>query len=595
MKQRSMFKTIMLSIKDIFSIMPFITLLNLTFRLLTALISVIMVMITARLFDTAAVNGKGEMLLFLVVILIICYGLNIMLEKLTYRINNIESVPKFEAFHHRLSQFTVSLSLEAAETPKIGAMFWLAKDAVYQDRMGDLFRYVFEIIPSTFQIVGISVVLSRYSPLLVLLALLSILPSVIVRIIFGKKGYELHRSHTKESRLSGYLWGLLTSKDSIKELRCMGSVDYIKGKYYNVHRKVYDENKSYTLKSNFFIFLCDFSKVFFYSLSIGLSVYLVDISIITIGAFAACLNAFITMQDTSESLLSNVAEIKNACNYANNYYDFFDYKAETDTTSKKDVSLVNEIKVKGLSFKYPSADKNAIDGVDITIHKGEKIVVVGNNGSGKTTLSKLLMGLYKPTDGEITLDGATVKILGDKYYECFTLAAQNFGRYSISLRDNISLGRISQRLDDKRLIKACESVGIADDVATLGGLETELGVEFGGKELSGGQWQRIALARAIFRDADILILDEPTAALDPIIEYDVLTQFLEMARDKTAIIMSHRIGICRAVDRVLVMGDGKVIEDGNHEELLARGGAYTKMWGSSAKWYMNNNEENFSI
>ena len=191
--KRSMAKTIWLSIRDTFSAMPVITTVTFIFQLISAAISVALVSFTARLIDTAGEAGSDELenLLLICAVIVGCYLVNLILEKISYRINQIDAVPKFEVFHHRLSAFTVSLSLEASEVPEISNMFWRAKDAVYQDRMGNVFRGVFDIIPNAFRIVGTAVVLCKYHPLLVLLALLSIIPSFIIRLIYGQKGYEL--------------------------------------------------------------------------------------------------------------------------------------------------------------------------------------------------------------------------------------------------------------------------------------------------------------------------------------------------------------------------------------------------------------------
>lgn len=583
---RSMIKTIWLATKDIFSAMPGITILTIVLQLLSASVSIATVSLNASLIDSAGNVTDSSTLLKIVLVLIIGYGVSILFEKLSYKINNIDAVPKFEVFHHKLSKFTVSLSLEAAETPEISTMFWRAKDAIYQDRMGNLFRKVFEIIPGTFRLVGISAVLFSYHPMLVILALVSIIPSIAIRLIYGKMGYELHCKQTVSNRLADYLWGLLTNKDSIKELRTMCSSEYVTNKYFEVQRKVYDENTRFSLKSDFRAFLCDFIKVFFYALSIAFSIYLVNISLITIGAFAACLNAFENMQGISQGMLGNIVDIKNACNYVNDYYDFFNYKTDSKVQKNTDASSDITITARDVSFRYPNADENTINNVNFTIRKGEKIAVVGENGSGKTTFSKLLLGLYRPTSGSITINNVDIHDLGEGYYDRFSLVAQKYGRYSISIRDNIAFGNIRELGNDERLIRASESAETAEVIKELGGFDTELGVEFGGTELSGGQWQKIALARGIFRNSDILLLDEPTSALDPNIEYNILSQFIKMAKDKTAIIISHRIGICRMADRIIVLEGGRIVEDGNHKELIAKHGVYANMWHNQSKWYV---------
>ena len=583
--KRSMWKTISLSVKDTFSAMPLITTATMLMQLVSAGISVAMVALTAKLIDTAGtIEDNPKPLLTIAVLMVGCYLVNILCEKISYRINNIDAVPKFEVFHHRLSEFTVSLSLEAAEDPKISNMFWRAKDAVYQDRMGSVFQSVFGLIPSVFRILGTAAVLYTYHPLLVPLALLSIVPSFMIRLIYGQKRYELHKKQTEKARLGSYLWELLTKKDSIKEMRAMGFSEYLTEKYFGVQNEVLEENKRFSLKSNFRIFLCDFVKIFFYAVSIAFCVYLLNASLITVGAFSACLGAFTTVQSVASGLLASVSGIKNQCNYANDYYDFFELKTE-DTHTEKCKGFHREIKLENLTFRYPKASSNAIDGIDLTIKKGEKIAIVGENGSGKTTLSKLLLGLYTPTDGKVLMDDADIRNMDESYYDHFALVAQRFGRYNMTLRDNLAFSKFSDEQNDEKLKNALNTVGISEFADELGGLDTELGVEFGGKELSGGQWQKLALARGVFRDADVLLLDEPTSALDPVVEYDVLSQFIKLAEEKTALIISHRIGICRIADKVIVMKNGKVAEFGSHDELLRAGGTYANMWHEQAKWY----------
>ncbi len=371
--KRSMAKTIWLSIRDTFRAMPVITTVTFLFQLISAGISVALVSFTARLIDTAGEAGSDELenLLLICAVIVGCYLVNLILEKISYRINQIDAVPKFEVFHHRLSAFTVSLSLEASEVPEISNMFWRAKDAVYQDRMGNVFRGVFDIIPNAFRIIGTALVLCKYHPLLVLLALLSIIPSFIIRLIYGQKGYELYRKNTEKSRLGTYLWGVLTGKDTIKEMRVMGSSKYLTDKYFTVQNEVFEENKRFSLKSRFRTFLCDFFKIFSYAASIAFCVYLLRSSLITIGAFSACLGAFTSMQGISESLLSSFASIKSQCNYANDYYDFFEFKTDK-TASKKCDGFKESLSAKNLVFRYPGAGRNALDGVNFTVYKGEK-------------------------------------------------------------------------------------------------------------------------------------------------------------------------------------------------------------------------------
>ncbi len=584
-KRRTMIKTIGLCTKDVFRTMPGITICTLILRLITAATAVALVKLFAVLTDSAAnVNDRVEDMFHYAFLIIACYLINVLCDKISYHLNNIDSVPKFEIYHHRLSDFTVSLSLEAAEDPVISSKFWRAKDAVYQDRMGSVWSSVYGIIPKLFQLIGTALVLFDYYPGLVLLALLSILPSFLIRMIIGGKQYQLSRNQTEKNRLSSYLWGVLTNRNSIKEMRCMGFSEYLTKRYFDVSKEVFEENKRFDMKSSFRIFIGDFIKVSFYGISICICIWLLNNDVVSLGAFVACLSAFTAMQTTSESLLTTFSALKQQCNYANDYYDFFDLA--TEKNSKEEcLSFENTLKTDELVFRYPNSDRNAIDSVDFSIHKGEKIAIVGENGSGKTTLVKLLLGLFTPTSGTVEMDDKNIMQYNQSYYKRFSMVAQRFGKYNISLRDNIAFGDLYKRNDNQKLNSACKDTGVNEIVEEMGGYDVDLGVEFGGRELSGGQWQKVAITRGVFRGGEIFFLDEPTSALDPIIEYDVLSDFIKTAKDNTAVIISHRIGICTKVDKIVLMSHGKIAEVGNHKELLKKNGLYASMWHEQAKWY----------
>lgn len=213
-------------------------------------------------------------------------------------------------------------------------------------------------------------------------------------------------------------------------------------------------------------------------------------------------------------------------------------------------------------------------------------MIVGENGSGKTTLSKVMAGIYRPEKGRVLYDGKDAFSYDkDSFYKSFSVIQQNFVKYQFTVRENIGISRPAQIHNDERLLKSARDAGIEGTVRRAGGLDAQLGREFDGVELSGGEWQKLAIARGLNKDADVIILDEPTSALDPLVEYDILVKFLDMTRGKTSVIISHRIGLGRFADRIIVMKDGRVAQTGTHDELLAMGGEYGRMWHEQAKWY----------
>ena len=222
-----------------------------------------------------------------------------------------------------------------------------------------------------------------------------------------------------------------------------------------------------------------------------------------------------------------------------------------------------------IGFRYPGADTDALRGVSVRVAPHEVVALVGPNGAGKSTLAALLLGLYAPSCGAVGTARRASAVL------------QDFVRYTLPVRDNVGFGDLARREDDAALADALERAG-----SDLGaGLDTWLGNEFGGRDLSGGQWLRLALARGILPQTDLIVMDEPTAAIDPLAEVDIVRRLLALGRSRTAVVVSHRLGVARAADRILVLDEGRVVEEGTHERLLSLDGLYARMWRAQASWY----------
>ncbi|HEY8090942.1 MAG TPA: ABC transporter ATP-binding protein, partial [Polyangiaceae bacterium] len=245
--------------------------------------------------------------------------------------------------------------------------------------------------------------------------------------------------------------------------------------------------------------------------------------------------------------------------------------------------------LEGVGFRYPGKDAWALRNIDLTIPAGESLALVGQNGAGKTTLVKLLTRLYEPTEGRILLDGKDLKAWDpEPLRKRFGVLFQDFNQYQLKVRENVGMGSVDHIDDEPRIGRAVDRGGATDLVSGLtGGLDAPLGRWFqDGTELSGGQWQKIALARAFMREeADILVLDEPTAALDAEAEHAVFTRFRELAQGRTTIVISHRFPTVRMASTIVVLDQGQVVEKGTHEELVAQGGKYAKMFALQAEGY----------
>jgi ATP-binding cassette subfamily B protein len=237
---------------------------------------------------------------------------------------------------------------------------------------------------------------------------------------------------------------------------------------------------------------------------------------------------------------------------------------------------------------YAMSARNALDDVNLKIAPGEVVALVGENGSGKTTLVKLLCRLYDPTGGRITVDGVDLReFKTEEVRQEISVIFQDYVQYTMTARENIWVGNLSLPLEDERVVSAAHDSGADEVIKTLPqGYETLLGKMFeGGEELSIGQWQKVALARAFVRDSQIIILDEPTSALDPKAEYEVFEKFRQLIKNQAALLISHRLSTVRMADRICVMKDGRIVEDGTHEELMAAGGVYAHLFQIQAESY----------
>ena len=246
------------------------------------------------------------------------------------------------------------------------------------------------------------------------------------------------------------------------------------------------------------------------------------------------------------------------------------------------------ITLKDVSFTYPGGSSPALSSVNIEIHAGETVALVGENGAGKTTLTKLLLGLYQPTGGSVTVDGVDLSEIDlESWRDRAGAVFQDYMTYAFTARENIGLGRLGS-MDDAAAVRAAAArSGAHEAIDELPqGYETLLGREFeGGRDLSRGQWQSLAIARLYLRDAELLVLDEPTSALDAMGEVEVYRQFLELSSNKTVLLVSHRLGSARLADRVVFLEDGEVAEEGPHDELVRAGGAYSELFAMQAEWY----------
>lgn len=306
---------------------------------------------------------------------------------------------------------------------------------------------------------------------------------------------------------------------------------------------------------------------------------------ISVGMFAAVFSSVGFMFSFMEELVNgHFGALVRNYGTVRNYLDFMEMPVPEKTGGE--IAEDTDIFLDHVSFTYPGTDRRAVSDVSLHIRAGETVAVVGENGSGKSTLIRLITGLYTPEQGSVFYgDGGKKKFKAAQ--QGISAVFQKYARYQMTLRENISISDTEAEYEDDFLEECCEKAGVESGSEIFpSGYETLLSREFGGVDLSGGQWQRIAIARGFFRTHQLIVLDEPTAAIDPIEETRIYDRFAQMAKEKTAIIVTHRLGSVKLADRVFVMKDGRLVEEGTHEELMRLNGEYARLYRTQEKWYV---------
>ena len=308
---------------------------------------------------------------------------------------------------------------------------------------------------------------------------------------------------------------------------------------------------------------------------------------ISAGAFAAVFGTVDRIFSIMEEMIvQNYGESARNFGLIQHYLRFL-HMPVREVTACKALDADADISLQNVSFTYPNGERKAVEDVTFTLRRGETVALVGENGSGKSTLVRLLTGLYGPGEGDVRYgDVSTNEMAPAQRYSAFSAVFQRYQRYEMTLRENIGISRVDRRADDDTLKERCAAAGVDPQDACLhDGYDTMLSREFGGIDLSGGQWQRIAIARGLFRPHQLIVLDEPTAAIDPMEETRVYQRFAEISKGKTALIVTHRLGSAKLADRILVMKQGRLVESGTHATLAALNGEYARLYGAQEQWY----------
>lgn len=447
------------------------------------------------------------------------------------------------------------------------------------------------LIQQTATALAFSAVLVKYSPILLLLLVAGILPAFLGESHFAFLSYAKNFRQTPVRRLMDYLRQVGGSKEAAKELKLFNLSDHLTARFAALSEQIYEENVSLSRRRLFWGGVLSILGQCGYYSAYAYCIFRTIQGSYSIGDLALITTAIMQAMGNLQQAFSTASGVADQALFLTDLIAFFEMKPRVEQKQNglpAPLPIQRGFEFRNVSFVYPGTTRRILSNFNFTLYPGERVALIGENGQGKTTIVKLITRLYDPTEGEILLDGIDLR-----EYDLASLHAeigvifQDFMRYEMTAKENIAVGRIEVPHTEEEINFAARKSLASDVISRLPeGYEQMLGRRFeGGVDLSGGEWQKLALARAYLRDAQLLILDEPTASLDARSEFEVFERFSELAFGKMALLISHRFSTVRLADRIVVLEDGKIVEEGNHSQLMERSGRYAEMFELQAASY----------
>ena len=487
----------------------------------------------------------------------------------------------------RILEKAAALDVESFENAETYDALRNAYNEVGSRPLGVMFQMI-GIGQALITLASIGSLMSRLGWHVMPMVLLASVPGVIVSSKFGAEGYRMIRRRATEARHQNYLGSLLTSDTLVKEVRLFGFERYLLDGWQDYYKQFRSQFVGLLRRRSGWGLAA--------SLSSSLLIAVATLSVlrraaqgsITVGDFSLFVGGIVQIQSQFSSLLNSVTGIYESLLYMRNLFEFLELPSRNLEEGEKWKGPINSIEFDHVSFRYPLTDRDVLTGVSFKVERGQSLALVGENGAGKTTVVKLVTRLFEPTAGRILLNGIDASRFSPRSVQCeMSIIFQDYGQYQMTARENIGLSRTGAMDNDPAIQVAGEKSGAVEVVKDLPeGYETMLGRLFpGGRQLSGGQWQRLALGRLYFRPASVQIFDEPTAALDAIAEAAMIDRLRAYGAERITLLISHRFSTVRTAEHIIVLHEGGVVEAGRHEDLLAKGGIYATLFNLQARGY----------
>jgi len=520
----------------------------------------------------------------------LCVLLNNALSALSSYLSEKLSLKAEDHLSDVLHDKSIVLDLQYYENPDYFDTLHRAQQGAIQ-RPAGAFKNSTQLLQNGLSLIGMMVLLFSFHWSVSVLLIAAVIPGVLFRLKFSQRLYRWDRSQTSTQRHAYYFHFLLTSDFYAKEVRLFQLGPLFIRRFHELRQRLRNEKMGIAKRRTIADIGANLITILAVYGSFGFMAWRAVYGFITIGDLVMYYQAFQRGLNYFKSLLGNAANLYEDSLYLSNLFEFLDLEprvvdppraAPIFQTIKKGITVEN------LSFGYPSSSKSVLRDISFQVGPGEHVAFVGENGAGKTTLIKLLCRLYDPTKGSICIDGVDLRQFRViDLRQQISVVFQDFARYHLRVRDNIWFGNVELAESSPRIRESALAADVDAVIQNLPqGYETTLGKMFEqGEELSIGEWQKIALARAFMRDSRIIVLDEPTSALDAKSEYEIFQKFRQLAKGKIAFLISHRLSTARMADRILVLEDGRIVEQGAHQELIEKGGVYARMFALQSEQY----------